>query len=103
MKKYLIGLLAIAIALSSAAFTRPTKPKAFTDYYWYNLDPSTGAITSGGTNTTSPTPTGTCNGSTHYCQVGLTIDQVTPEPGNPTFYDPNDPNYLSDGNVVKKP
>jgi len=42
MKRYLSGILAIILAVSASAFTN-IKSSKNTDYYWFPLDPSTGA------------------------------------------------------------
>jgi hypothetical protein len=67
MKKYLLGLTALVMAVGMSAFTAPPKPKKKSfDLYWFVVKPGWG-LASGFTNskvdylTTSPVvPTGVC-------------------------------------------
>ena len=87
MKKYFLGIMAICLAIGFSAFTptekKPVKP--LMDLYWFNVPSS---ISNGSTLTNSdviylnalqpndPSPA-SCTGSTNYCHVGFSDNQVT--------------------------
>jgi hypothetical protein len=89
MKKYLLGIVAIVLAVSFSAFTAMPKvhPKQIqgktTTYFWFNVDLSnveSGAISDNDaefitTTTDDPNPpmgSPTCGGSRYYCLVNFT-------------------------------
>ena len=85
MKKYLIGMIAIVLAIWFSAFTTiKAKPvKTLTDYYWFNVTTGNGNDNTLNSSQTSyisygsSVPVGTCSGSpTYNCKVGFSSDQV---------------------------
>ena len=87
MKKYLLGFMAICLAVGFSAFTRTEKKPAtsLTNLYWFNVPSS---ISNGSTlinsdvtylnafQASDPSPAD-CTGSTNYCHVGFSDNQVT--------------------------
>ena len=83
MKKNILGLAAIAIALFASAFTTPSKATSLpTGDYWFSIS---GSVTSNSVvppadatfiQQSSTPPTESCSGSTYQCVSGFTASQV---------------------------
>ena len=84
MKKYFLGIFAVALVIGISAFStvKKVQPKPLTTYYWFQvnsmqgddntLDNSQVVFLEAGTSI----PQGSCSGSGHNCRVGFTADQV---------------------------
>ncbi|MGF7080447.1 hypothetical protein [Mucilaginibacter sp. UYCu711] len=88
MKKNIIGILAVIIALSASAFTVPhqAENKKFTDLKWFNISgsvaassptPSANATYRSGDDGPSA-PTNSCAGTGKQCVSGYDASQVDP-------------------------
>ena len=84
MKKYSLGIIAVALVIGISAFStlKKVQPKPLTTYYWFqvnsmqgddnSLDNSQVVYLEAGTTISQ----GPCAGSGHNCRVGFTSDQV---------------------------
>jgi hypothetical protein len=76
MKKYLLGVFAIALAIGFSAFTsvKTEKNRAFTSYY-FTIDASTGTVITSGTtwinDEVAVDPGCAFNGTEEFCKVQL--------------------------------
>jgi hypothetical protein len=87
MKKYLLGIIAIVMAVGFSAFTKPevkrTSNKEQTSYYWFrvangygDLSSLTSSQVSAYLGFSSTAPTSGCSGSGYNCIVGFNADDV---------------------------
>jgi hypothetical protein len=80
MKKYLLGIFAVALAVGFSAFTLPSRPNpdsAFTDI-WFEVDPDAGTALDPDAGMTSP-PGACLNSGSKFCARSLTY------PGEVTY------------------
>ena len=95
MKKYFLSFVAICLAIGFSAFTSTEKKsvRPLTNLYWFNV-PSSIANNSTLTNSdvtylnadqpSDPSP-GSCLGTTNYCHVGFSDNQVIVNGSNVTL------------------
>lgn len=85
MKKYLLGIFAVVLAIGFSAFTpKKESKKNFTDYYWFKVASGQGSdATLNNSQLTdylgfgSPAPAAGCeNDGSKNCVVGFNADQV---------------------------
>lgn len=100
MKKYLLGIFAIVLAISFSAFTNENKsPKKLpVNYVWFDVNPSAPSQTvltnsnvtfnSSLSGAPSSNPSGCTTSNTYICTVGFNASQVdgtSLKPGNQTI------------------
>lgn len=103
MKKYLLGIFAIALAVGFSAFTNANtkSTKKFVDSYWFLItgsDAVGNAIPASDAqfiqvNGSTPTDA-SCGGSGKYCITSFSVGQVTKVSDNPLVYVLKDDNQL---------
>lgn len=77
MKKYISGFLAIIIAVTAFAFTKPTEKK-FVDYYWFQTNASgTTVMQPARSDIASPTDPSGCTLGADYCSLAFDQSKTT--------------------------
>ena len=91
MKKYLLGIAAIALAIGFSAFKEPKKApeqKKFVDHYFFEvtIDMTSGLVSESNTsflqrNTSGSVPDLGCNANTNICVIEITDPQLVEPDG----------------------
>ena len=106
MKKYLLGVFAIALAIGFSAFTtsKVHSAKTSTTFYWFEAAQNTGSQSTfvdadvSYIQASASAPTGICSGTqTYKCVLGFTASQVDlTDPDNPIIVSSQAPAQLGE-------